>query len=102
VPITIHICEYSWVIDGDEGHLDEVRERVIVAELCEVLAVVDESVMSYLTWIGYKNVPMHWFSSSCSPEDVWLFVLDAEADEGEGSKAFCGGEVSRMEGEKVE
>jgi hypothetical protein len=102
VPITVHIREYSWVIYRDERHLDEVRERVVVAKLCKVLVVVDESVASYSsTRIGYEDVPMHWFSASSGSEDVWFFVLDGETDEGEGSKAFFCGEVSRMKGEKV-
>jgi hypothetical protein len=71
-------------------------------ELCEVLAVVDESVVSYSIWIGYEDVLMHWFSASGGSEDVRFFVLDDETDEGEGSKTFFGGEVSCMKGEKVE
>jgi hypothetical protein len=102
MPVTVHVCEDSWVIDRDEGHLNKMGEGVIVAELREVLAVIDKSIMSYSIWMGYENVPMHWFPSSCGSEDVWLFVLDAEADEGEGSKAFFCGEVSRVKGEKVE
>jgi hypothetical protein len=46
-------------------------------------------------------MPMHWLSTSSSPEDIRFFVLDSEMDEGEGSKTFFGGEVSCMEGEKV-
>jgi hypothetical protein len=57
--------------------------------------------VSYSTRIGDENVPVHWFSRSSSSEDVWLFVLDSEADEGEGSKAFFCGEVTCMEGKKV-
>jgi hypothetical protein len=102
VPVTIHVCEYSWVVDRDESHLNEVREWVVVAELCEVFAVINESVVSYSTWIGYEDVPMHWLSLSCGSKDVWFFVLDGKTDEGEGSKAFFGGEVSCMKGEKVE
>jgi hypothetical protein len=79
-----------------------VREWVVVAKLREVFTVVDESVVSYLIWIGYEDVPMHWFSTSGGSEDVWFFVLDSETDEGEGSKTFFGGEVSCMKGEKVE
>jgi hypothetical protein len=38
---------------------------------------------------------------SSSPKDVRFFVLDSEADEGEGSKAFFGGKLSCMEREEV-
>jgi hypothetical protein len=102
VPVTIYVCEYSWVIDGDERHLDEVREWIVIAELCEILAVIHKSIVSYSTWIEDENVPMHWLSSSSSSEDVWFFVLDGEADEREGSETFIGGEVSCVKGEKVE
>jgi hypothetical protein len=102
VSVTIHVCEYSWVIDRDESHLDKVREWIVITELCEVLAVIHESVVSDSIRIGCEDVPMHWLSSSGSSEDVWFFVLDGEADEGEGSKTFFGGEVSCMEWEKVE
>jgi hypothetical protein len=102
VPVTVHVCEYSWVIDRDESHLDKMREWVIIVELCEILAVIDESVVSYSTWIGYEDVPMHWFSSPGSSEDVGLFVLDGETDKGEGSETFFCGEVSCMKGEEVE
>jgi hypothetical protein len=101
MPVAIHVCEYSWVVDGNEGHLDEMGKGVIIAELCEVLAIVDESIMSYSMWIGDENVPMHGFSSSCSSENIRLLVLDAKADEGEGSKALFSGEVSCVEGEEV-
>jgi hypothetical protein len=37
----IHIREYSWVVDGDECHLDEVREWVVIVKLREVFAIVD-------------------------------------------------------------
>jgi hypothetical protein len=46
-------------------------------------------------------MPMHWFSMSSCSEDVRFFVLDSEADKGEGSKAFFSGKVSCVEGEKV-
>jgi hypothetical protein len=82
--------------------LDEVGEWIVVTELGEVFAVIHISVVSYSTWIGDENVPMHWFSSSSGSEDVWFLVLDGEVDEGEGSEPFIGGEVSCVKGEKVE
>jgi hypothetical protein len=102
VPVSVHVHKYSWVVDRDECHLDEVREWVVVVELCEVLAVVDKPIVSYSIWIGYEDVPMHWFSTSGGSEDVRLFVLDGKTDEGQGSKAFFSGEVSCVKGEKVE
>jgi hypothetical protein len=97
----IHVCEYSWVVDGNEGHLNQMREWIIVAELREVLAVIDEAIVSYSIWIGYENVPMHWFSSSGSSKNVWFFVLDGKADEGEGSEAIVSGEMACVEREEV-
>jgi hypothetical protein len=102
VPITVHVREYSWVVDRNEGHLNEVRERVVISELCEVLAIIDVSIVSYSIWIGYENVPMHWFISSGGSEDVWLLVLDGKADEREGSETFVSGEMARVEREEVE
>jgi hypothetical protein len=52
--------------------------------------------------IGYKDVPMHWFSTSRGSKDVRFLVLDGEADEGKGSETFFSGEMSCMEGEKIE
>jgi hypothetical protein len=102
VPVTIHVCEYSWVVDGNEGHLNKVREWVIVTELREVLAVIDEPIVSYSMRIGYKNVLMHWFSASGSSKDVRLLILDGKADEREGSEAVIGGEMACVEREEVE
>jgi hypothetical protein len=39
--VSINIHEDSQVIDRDECHLYEVREGIVVVELCEVLPVVD-------------------------------------------------------------
>jgi hypothetical protein len=47
-------------------------------------------------------MPMHWFSTSGSPKDVRLFVLDGKVDEGEWSKAFFSGKVACMKQEEVE
>jgi hypothetical protein len=58
--------------------------------------------VSYLIWIGYEEVLIHSFSMSSSSEDIGFFVLDNEADKGEGSKDFFGVEVACMKGEKVE
>jgi hypothetical protein len=52
--------------------------------------------------IGYEDVPIHWLSSSGGAEHIWFFVYDDEADVGKGSETFVGGEMSRMEGQKVE
>jgi hypothetical protein len=101
VSVSIHVCEYSWVVDGDERHLDEMRERVVISELREVFMVVDKPIVSYSTWIGYENVPMHWFSASGSSKDVWFFILDGKADEGEGSETIIGREMACMEWEEV-
>jgi hypothetical protein len=102
VPVPIHVCEYSWVIDGNEGHLNKVREWVIITELRKVLAVVDKPIVSYSIWIGYENVSMHWFSASGSPKDVRLLILDGKTDEREGSEAVVGGEMTCVEREEVE
>jgi hypothetical protein len=59
MPVSVNVREYSWIIDRDERHLDEVREWVVITELREVLAVINESIVSYSIWIGYENVPMH-------------------------------------------
>jgi hypothetical protein len=45
---------------------------------------------------------MHWFSASSSSKNVWFFVLDGKADEGEGSETVVSGEVTCMEGKEVE
>jgi hypothetical protein len=99
--VSVNIHKHSWIIDRDERHLDEMREWVVVTELREVLAVVHESIVSYSMWIGYKDVPMHWFSASGSSKHVWFFVLDCKTDEREGSKTFIGLEVTCMEGKEV-
>jgi hypothetical protein len=52
--------------------------------------------------IGYEDVLMHWLSTSSSSKDVRFLVLDGEADEGKGSETFFCGEMSCVEGEKVE
>jgi hypothetical protein len=59
-----------------------MREWIIVSELREVLAIADEAIVSYSIWIGYENVPMHWFSASGSSKDIRFLVLDGKADEG--------------------
>jgi hypothetical protein len=101
VSVAIHVCEHSWIVNGNEGHLDKVGEWVIVTELREVLAVIDKPIVSYSIWIGYENVPMDWFSASGSSKDIRLFILDGKADKGEGSETFVGGEMACMKREEV-
>jgi hypothetical protein len=102
MPVSVNVREYSRIINRDERHLDEVREWVVITELREVLVVIHESIVSYSIWIGYKDVPMHWFSASGSSKNVWFLVLDGKADEGKGSETVVGGEVTCMEGKEVE
>jgi hypothetical protein len=64
--------------------------------------VINEPIVSYSTWIGNENVPMHWFSASSCSKDVWLLILDGKTDERERSEAFFSGEVTCVEREEVE
>jgi hypothetical protein len=41
MPVSVNICKHSRVIDRDERHLYEVRDWVVVTELCEVLSIID-------------------------------------------------------------
>jgi hypothetical protein len=41
VTVMIHVCKDSRVVDGNKCHLDDVGERVIVSELCEILSSMD-------------------------------------------------------------
>jgi hypothetical protein len=101
VPITVHVCEHPWVVDGNKGHLNKVRKGVIIPELRQVLAVIDEPIVSYSIRIGDENVSMHWFPASCGSKDVRFLVLDGEADEREGSETFVGREMACVEWEEV-
>jgi hypothetical protein len=62
---------------------------------------MDQHIVSYSIWIGYEEVSIHPFSMSCSSEDIGFFVLDDEADKGEGSEAFVSVEVACVKGEEV-
>jgi hypothetical protein len=76
---------------------------VIVSELRQVFAIVNRRIYeAHWIWIGLEEVPIDSFSSSGSPKDIWFSILDDEADEGEGSKAFFGVKVSCMEWEEGE
>jgi hypothetical protein len=101
VTIAVYICEYPWVVDRYQRHLNNVGEGVVVSELCEVLAIVNRRIHEcHRIWIGQERVPVDLFPFSGSPKDVWFSVLDNKADEGEGSEAFVGAKVAGMEWEE--
>jgi hypothetical protein len=103
VAITVHICKYSRVIDRYQGHLYDVGKRVVVSELCKVLAIVNRRVHAcHRIGIGLEEVPIDSLSLSGSTKDVGFSVLDDEADEREGPEAFVRVEMSRMEWEEME
>jgi hypothetical protein len=47
VAISVDICKDSRVIDRNECHLYEVQKGVVISELCKVLPIVDECIVSY-------------------------------------------------------
>ena len=103
VTIAVYVHEHSRVIDRYQRHLDDMGKRVVISELRQVLAIVHRCVYkSHWIWIGLEKVPVDSLSFSGSSKDVRSPILDNEADEREGSKAFVGIEVSCMEWEEGE
>jgi hypothetical protein len=101
--IAVYVREHSRVIDRYQRHLDDMGKRVVISELRQVLAIVDRRVYkSHGIWIGLEKVPVDSLSPSGSSKDIWFPILDDEADEREGSKAFVGIEVACMEWEEGE
>jgi hypothetical protein len=78
-----------------------VGKGVVISELRKVLAIVNQRVYEcHRIWIGLEEVPVNSLSSSGCSKDIWFPILDNEADEREGSKAFGSVEVSCMEWEE--
>jgi hypothetical protein len=76
-----------------------MEERIIILELYKILSIVNGSIGScHLIRIEYKEVSIHWFSSSCSSEDVRFLVLNDKVDKREGLETFFSVIVLCMEG----
>ena len=65
--VAIDICKNSQIVDGDQGHFDEMGKRVIVSEFGQILSIVNRGVFrGHVETIGVEKMPIDLLSFACS------------------------------------